>query len=162
MLGDGMVSLGVAVVTVSARKRNASAKIGWSRRTLALTRSAAGVNSIVPSGVLELHDQLLVGPRDPTQLVDEVHVPRAAAQLAVGGRLEPDLLLHPHDVADGVVLGGAEVLGADATGGGVLAGLEQRRRAEQAPDVIGTERWGREHRPHPGTPAYSPAREEAT
>ena len=50
MLGDGMVSLGVAVVTAPARKRKASAKIGSSRRILALTRSAAGVNSIVPSG----------------------------------------------------------------------------------------------------------------
>ena len=129
---------------------------------MAWTRSAAGVNSIVALGVVELHDQLLVGPRDPTELVDEVHVPRAAAELAVGGRLEPDVLLHPHDVADGVVLDGAQLVGAEPTGGGVLAGLEQRRRAEQAADVIGAERWGREHRPHPGTPAYSPAREEAT
>ncbi len=49
MLGDGMVSLGTAVVTVSARNRNASAKIGCSSRTFPSTRSAAGVNSIVPS-----------------------------------------------------------------------------------------------------------------
>ncbi len=132
-----MVSLGVAVVTVPARKRKASAKIGSSRRTLASTLERGRGELDRPLRVLELHDQLLVGPRDPTQLVDEVHVPRAAAQLAVGGRLEPDVLLHPHDVADGGVLGSAEVLGVEATGRGVLAGLEQRRRAEQAPDVIG-------------------------
>ena len=46
---------------------------------------------------------------DPVELVDEVHVPRRAAELAVRGRLEPDLLLLAHGVSDRRVLDGAKL-----------------------------------------------------
>jgi hypothetical protein len=36
--------------------------------------------------VAEVHLDLLVGRPDPTEPVDEVHVPRGAPELAVGGR----------------------------------------------------------------------------
>ena len=48
MLGDGIVSFGVAVVTHSCRNPNASAKIGSRSATRSVTCSAAGENSIVP------------------------------------------------------------------------------------------------------------------
>jgi len=46
MLGDGIVSFGVAVVTVSARKRNASAKIGSGSVIRYATCAAHGVNAM--------------------------------------------------------------------------------------------------------------------
>ena len=42
--------------------------------------------------------------RDPVELVDEVHVPGGAAELAVRGRAQADLLLHPDRLADRLVL----------------------------------------------------------
>src|SRR4051794_33401488 len=74
---------------------------------------------------------------DAAELVDEVHVPRGAAELAVGGRPEPHLLLHAHDLADGVVLGGPQRVGVDRAGGEVLARLQQRGRPEQAAHMVG-------------------------
>ena len=49
MFGDGMVSLGTAVVTWSFRKVKASAKIVSSMRSFPSTRIEAGVNSISPA-----------------------------------------------------------------------------------------------------------------
>jgi hypothetical protein len=86
------------------------------------------------------HTDLLVGLRDAAELVDEVHVPRRAAVLAVGGRLQADLLLHGHGVADGVVLDLAQPVGVQGAGGEALPRLEQGLGAEQAPDVVGAER----------------------
>ena len=78
---------------------------------------------------------------DPAELVDEVHVPGRAAELPVGRRLQPDVVLHLHDRADRVVLDGAQLLGASRRPGGeLLASLQQLRRAQQAADVIGAER----------------------
>ncbi len=53
---------------------------------------------------------------------------------------QPDVLLHLHGFADRVVLDRAQLVTVDAPRGVVLAGLKQRRRAEQAPHVIGAER----------------------
>ena len=51
MLGEGIVSFGVAVVTTSCRNAKASAKIGSRSATRSSTCSAAGANSIVPSAL---------------------------------------------------------------------------------------------------------------
>jgi hypothetical protein len=77
---------------------------------------------------------------DSAELVDEVHVPRRAPELPVGRRLEPDLSLHLHDVADRLILGRAQLLGRQAPGGELLSRLQQLRRAEQAADVIRAKR----------------------
>ena len=76
----------------------------------------------------------------PPSAVDEVHVPRGAAELAVGGRAQPDLLLLAHDVADRLVLD-RRAARRRRCGPGleVLAGLQQPRRAQQAADVVGAE-----------------------
>jgi hypothetical protein len=84
----------------------------------------------------------LVARVDAPELVDEVHVPEPAAELAVGGGLEADLLLHPDDVGDGLVLDRSPLLRSDAPGGSVLPCLEHLRGTQQAAHVIGSERWG--------------------
>ncbi len=44
----------------------------------------------------------------PDSFPDKVGVPVLAPKLAVGHDRQPDLLLHPHDIADGSVLDVAE------------------------------------------------------
>ena len=51
MLGEGTVSFGVLVVTVSRRKAKSSPKIVCSSPIRSSTWIAAGVNSIVPSSL---------------------------------------------------------------------------------------------------------------
>jgi hypothetical protein len=51
---------------------------------------------------------------DAAELVDEVHVPGGAAELAVGRRPQPTVLLLAHDVADRLVLDAAQLVGVDA------------------------------------------------
>ena len=112
----------------------------WSIRTLLPTCSAAGVHSMVARGVGELHRQVARRLGYPADLVDEVHVPGGPAELPVGGRLQADLLLHPHRAGDLLVLDRAQAGRLDPPGGKVLAGLMQPRRAQQAADVVGPER----------------------
>ena len=57
-----------------------------------------------PSGLWNLTDDVARFLRDPVELVDEVHVPRRAAELAVRRGLQSDLLLHAHGLADRLVL----------------------------------------------------------
>jgi len=78
MLGDGIVSFGTFVVTVSFRNVKSSPKIVFDTPSLPSTWSAAGVNSISPSSLKELHGDLAGFLRDPVELVDEVHVPGGA------------------------------------------------------------------------------------
>jgi hypothetical protein len=68
-------------------------------------------------------------------------VPGGAAELAVGGRLQTDVLLHRDHIADRVVLDHAQLLVGDASGGVVVARLQQPPRAQQASDVVRPERW---------------------
>ena len=51
MFGDGMVSLGVAEVTIACSAWKSSPKMVCSRRTLPSILSAAEVNSMVPVGL---------------------------------------------------------------------------------------------------------------
>jgi hypothetical protein len=82
---------------------------------------------------------LVVGLRDATELVDEVHVPRGATELPVRGRLQPDLLLHRDDVPDRGVLLGTQPVGVECACREPLPRGEERRRAQEAPDVVGAE-----------------------
>ena len=125
MLGDGIVSFGTAVVVVDARNSNASAKMGCSQADPTVDSQGRGGELHGALVVLELDDQVLLGGADAAELVDEVHVPRAAAQLTVRGRLEADVLLHPHDGSDGFVLVGPQLLRRDPSGRRVAARLEE-------------------------------------
>ena len=48
--------------------------------------------------------QLLVGAWYAAELVDEVHVPGRAAELAVRGALKTEILLERHGVTDSAIL----------------------------------------------------------
>ena len=91
----------------------------------------------------ELHRDVAGRLRDPTEGVDEVHVPGGPPELAVGGRLQAHLLLHPYRPDDLVILDRAQVSGRDPARGEIIAGLMQPGRAEQAADVVGAERRAR-------------------
>jgi hypothetical protein len=67
----------------------------------------------VALGVVELDREVVLRARDAAELIDEVHVPRGPAELAVGRRLEPHVLLHPHHVPDRVVLDRPQLFGGD-------------------------------------------------
>ena len=83
---------------------------------------------------------------DTVQPTEEVVMPPGPAVLAVGDRLEADRLLLGDDLPDLGVLDRRQLLGGDAAGLALGAGLLQRRRAQDGADVIGTE-WhiGRGH-----------------
>jgi hypothetical protein len=66
-------------------------------------------------------------------------VPRSA-ELAVGDRLEPCVLLEPHDVANRVVLCLPELVVADLTRLMRAKGVLEGAGPQQAADVIGSER----------------------
>jgi hypothetical protein len=66
-------------------------------------------------------------------------VPRRTPELAVGRRLQADVLLLADDVTDRLVLDAAQLVVVDAAGGVVRARLHQLRRPEQAADVVGAE-----------------------
>src|SRR4029450_1111854 len=76
----------------------------------------------------------------PVEALEEVEMPPGAAKLAVGGELDPDLLLLLDHLLDLAILDLLQLRGADLA---LLAlrprGLE-RRGAQQAAHVIGPER----------------------
>src|SRR3712207_5915408 len=71
---------------------------------------------------------------------DEVHVPRGAAELAVGGGAQADVPLEPDDVGDRLVLDAAQLGRVDLPRRGPGPGVEQALRAQEAADVVGAER----------------------
>ena len=144
MLGEGIVSLGVALVT-DRRNVKSSAKMHFSSFSLPVTRMAAGRELDVALFVVELHLEVVVRFGDPANLINEVHVPGRAAVLAVSHPLEPDILLHPDDGSDGGVLDPALVLGRDAALRVVIPRLEDVGRAKQAADVVGSKRRNSVH-----------------
>ena len=89
-----------------------SPKIVSSSRTLLPMCSAAGVHSMVPDGLVNLHREMAGRLGYPAELVDEVHVPGRPAELPVGGRLQAHLFLHPDRLDDLFVLDRAQVSGA--------------------------------------------------
>ena len=85
-------------------------------------------------------DGVVLDLLDTAELVDEVHVPRRAAQLAVGRRLQADLALHANDLTDRFVFNPLEVRSGDQALGELVAGLVHFLGPQEAPDMIGTER----------------------
>src|SRR5262249_8811192 len=70
----------------------------------------------------------------------EIEMPPRAAELAVGGELEADLRLLRDDLLDLAILDLLELFGRDLALLMPGAGLLERRRAQQAADVVGAER----------------------
>ena len=102
----------------------------------------------------------LVGARylDPFYRRDEVDPPVLAAELAVGHRAEPEILLQRHDIGDRRVLDLAQRGGVERAGLPLLAGGEKLGRAQQAADVIGAEQRFLRGSAHRGLLSGLPAR----
>ena len=62
-------------------------------------------------------------------------------EFAVGDGLQPELLLHLDDVADGIFLDFGELCGVDLAGGVLLSRPQQFGRAQEAADMLGAKRW---------------------
>src|SRR2546428_14143982 len=77
------------------------------------------------------------GGADAMEAGEEVDRREGAAELAVGRLLQAGVFLHPHRLADAVVLDLLEL------GGFFCAGLLQRSRAQEAADMVGAK--GRAH-----------------
>ena len=99
-----------------------------------------GLEVEVTALVVEVHRQLLVGRVDALELVDEVHVPRRTTELAVGRGAHARFALEGHHVADRRVLGRPQPCVVEIAGPVPGPRVEQRRRSQQAADVVGTER----------------------
>ena len=90
---------------------------------LAVDVQRGGRELDIAVGVVELDRDVAGFLRDSVELVDEVHVPGRAAELAVGRGLQPRLLLHAHDLADRLVLDRPQRGGVDLPGVVVVARL---------------------------------------
>ena len=88
-------------------------------------------------GALELdRPRFGVDVLDVLQAFQEVEVPHGAAELAVGDGLQARLLLLFHQVCDGGVLGGGQLLAGDGPGGEIGARLLEGLRAQEAADDV--------------------------
>src|SRR5262249_58896947 len=74
------------------------------------------------------------------QPAEKIEMPPRAAKLAVGGELEPDPLLLVDRCFDLAILDRAQRLGGDCVARALLARRLERRRAQQAADMIGAKR----------------------
>src|SRR5690348_10954136 len=84
--------------------------------------------------------QRAVGLFDAADLIEKIHVPGAAAKLAVCDTLEAKLGLHDDGVADTFILGLAQPSGRDPTALVLGARGKQGCRPQQAPDMLRPER----------------------
>ena len=127
--------------TVSRRNSNAGPKIVLVHPELARYAYRRGREHEVALGVVEDTLQFLLYLFHAGDLVDEVHVPGRTPELAVGDRVQPDILLELDDVADGVVFACPQLVFRDGAASCVFPGLQQAFRPEQAADVVRPERW---------------------
>ena len=93
--------------------------------------------------------------REAVDPLDEASPIGTAAEFAVGDDLQPDLLLHLHDIADAVILDLSQNAHHRCACAHVIAErLAQHLRPQQAADMIGTERRAAlrlfDHRRSPG------------
>ena len=79
-------------------------------------RKAPSAASTGPASFLKLDAQGGVGLGHPADLVEEIHVPGAAAELAVGHPCEANLLLHAGGITDRGILDAAQFLGREPAG----------------------------------------------
>ena len=79
--------------------------------------------------------------RDVAKLAVEVAVIGGAAEFAVGRKPQADALLQAHGVIDGGIFSRRQRLLIDLAAHKVLPRLKQRRRSQQAADVLGA-KWG--------------------
>ena len=113
--GDGMVSFARAACPDRRfEKGKIVAENGLVERELAADPVRGWAELDRAGFVLELDVEAMVTVGDPADLVEEIHVPGAAAHLAVGDALEPQPLLQRDPVADRLILGRAQRRRVDA------------------------------------------------
>ncbi len=85
--------------------------------------------------------------------IDEARRPPASPELPVGHGPEAEPLLKGNDLANALVLDGAEPLGGERAAPDLARGREETLRAQEAPDVLGAERprAGGRHRTGPSS-----------
>ncbi len=115
---------------------------------------AAHRSVLVQAAHRVFHGQAPGSPRS-VELLYEIGVKRAAPVLPVGDRVEPDGFLKSDDVPDAVVLELAKGRGAELSLQGLFVSRPELRHAQQAPDLVGAERWLRAVR-HPHLAKASP------
>ncbi len=86
---------------------------------------------------LEVHAGVELNRRHPVQVLQEVEVPVGPAELAVRHRLQADRLLLLDEGDDLAVFDLLERSIADFAACALVAGVLQRRRAQQAADHVG-------------------------
>ena len=104
-----------------------------------MTCITGGAKSTSPACAVEAHRDAALG-LDAGELLQEIDVEIRATKLTVGDALQTEVLLESHDVADRRILDGTQLGAVDGAASMTLARLEQRRRAQEAADVIGAER----------------------
>ncbi len=143
MEGEGIVNFAVCLVTDLQESESHPIMIGFEQPTLPVTVAIGGCSSVPPNFSARDRDD-----RDAVELAQEVDMPPVAAHLAVGDGPKPDRLLPGDDGADAVVLDLAQRIGGRPALLEESARFGERRGAEQAADVIGSER-GFRHDAHP-------------
>ena len=98
--------------------------------------------------IAKLHLHVVLHLGGAAHLVEEIHVPGSAAELAVGDPFQAQVFLPADHVADGLVFNAAQIGFADAAVLFIFASLEQLWRTKQAADVVGAKGWsfGLNHR----------------
>src|SRR5207253_5117928 len=89
---------------------------------------------------LKLDTMVEVVALDAVEHAEEVEMPPRAAELAVGGELQTDLLLLPDHVPDLAILDLLQLRRRDLALFAPGAGLLERSRAQEASHLVGAER----------------------
>ncbi len=112
MLGEGMVSFGGAFAT-DFRNSKSSAKTVWSRCMRSPT--AVGDEFEIDAALVgaERHFHLVLELLDAADGIFEIHEPVDAAELAIGHRLQADIFLTPHHLANRLVLDVPQLFAGD-------------------------------------------------
>ena len=77
---------------------------------------------------------------DAVEFSDEVDIPELAPILAIGHRLQADIFLHLHDIANAAVFDRAQLGIIDLAAFPLIPRLQQLRRSQQTADMIGAKR----------------------
>ena len=103
-----------------------------------LARHAHGLGD--SDAALKVHASIGLDGGDPVEVLEEIEVPEGAAELAVGDRLQADLLLPLDESADLPVLHLLERAVRDFAAAMFLARVLEKLRAQEAADHVGAER----------------------
>ena len=137
-------------VVTDFRKSKSGPWIGATHLTLLPTCMVGGLKpTCCAVGLAEARDIFAVMGLDALEPFEEIDVEIGAAELAIGDRLEADILLSVDDLANAFVLERVQVLSRKLAGGEFFAGRLEAFGSQEAADMIGAEgRTG--HRFPPG------------